>query len=208
MNRRTRTILISTVCLAMGGFSVWVGMGLSQRANVTAEQVTSYVNAVDVSRLSGAERSEALRRLEERVNGLTLEERRKWWAEGKWRKWFDQMTESEKGQYIEATLPTGFKQVLNAFENLSEDRRLRAIDEAMQQLQKTHRLVTDREPGHETSMYGTNAEPVLSPDLENRARMVGFKTFYTESSAQTKAELAPLLEELQHQLESSRAVGQ
>ena len=79
---------------------------------------------------------------------------------------------------------------------------------AIDQLKATHRLVTDHEPGHTESMYGTNSSPVLSPELENRARMVGFKTFYVESSAQTKAELAPLVEELQHELEPGSHAGQ
>ncbi|MDB6022482.1 MAG: hypothetical protein JWQ04_2339 [Pedosphaera sp.] len=208
MNRRNRTILISTTSLVLAGFLFWAGRALVGPASTTAEQVVSYVNSVDLARLPSAERRAALRRLEDRVNALTLEERRKWWAEGKWHRWFDQMTEEEKGRYIEATLPTGFKQVMNAFENLSQDRRVRAIDVAMQQLKQTHRLVTDREPGHEAGMYGTNPPPVLSPELENRARMVGFRTFYAESTAQTKAELAPLLEELQHQLEVGGHPGQ
>jgi hypothetical protein len=163
---------------------------------------------MDISRLSGAARNAALLELEDKVNGLTLEERRKWWLSGLWRKWFDRMTEDEKGQYIEATLPTGLKQVLSAFERLPDPTRSQAIDDAMRQLKATHHLVTDHEPGHTESMYGTNTEPVLSADLENRARMVGFKTFYVESSPQTKAELAPLVEELQHQLEIGPHAGQ
>lgn len=208
MNRRTRLILISIIMTVMVMCVVWAGFALMRPGTQTADQVVRYVNSMDFSRLSGAEREEALRRLEERVNSLPLEERRKWWAGGQWHKWFDDMTENEKGHYIEATLPTGFKQVLNAFEDLSDDRRTQAIDLALQQLKKTHRLVTDHEPGHAENMYGTNAPPVLSPELENRARMVGFKTFFTESSAQTKAELAPLLEELQNQLEIGAHVGQ
>jgi hypothetical protein len=41
----------------------------------------------------------------------------------------------------------------------------------------------------------------ISPELEQRIRTLGLQTYFTQSSAQTKAELAPLLEELQRVME-------
>ena len=204
MNRSTRTLLSIAAALGCIGLLAWAGLGLSRRRPLSAEEVSRYVKSTDLSRLFGAQRNAALLELENKVNSMTLEERRKWWLSGDWREWFHMMSEQEKGHYIDATLPTGLKQVLNAFEELPDQERSKAIDDAMRQLKATHRLVTDHEPGHAESMYGTNPPPVLSAELENRARMVGFKTFYVDSSPQTKAELAPLVEELQHQLEGSR----
>jgi hypothetical protein len=199
MNPRMRWVLLVTSFIMAILLVAWVGYGIAENSKVTADKVTQYANATDLKGLSGVARAEALRQLEDMINRLSVEERRKWRHDGAWKKWFDEMTEVEKGQFIEATMPSGFKQWLNTFDGLPADQRKQFIDQLSAHLRDTHQLMTDREPGQITSMYGTNSPPILSAELERRARTIGIKTFYTESSAETKAELAPFLEELQHE---------
>jgi hypothetical protein len=94
-------------------------------------------------------------------------------------------------------MPTGFKQMITAFEELPEDKRKRTVDGAIRRLREQRERMGDGGGGQ-----GTNA---ISPELEAKVRSIGLKSFYSESSAQTKAELAPLLEELQRAMESGRA---
>jgi hypothetical protein len=168
---------------------------------MTAEKVKAYAEGVDLSKLSGADRAAAIRRLAEMLNALSLEERRKARLDRTAWDWLGQMTEEEKAAFIDATMPTGFKQMLASFEQLPEEKRRRAIDDAVKRLREAQtKMAASDDPLHS----GTNGPPPLSPELQAKIRTIGLQTFYSQSSAQTKAELAPVLEELQHVMESGR----
>ena len=177
----------------------WAGHAFFNHLKVTAEKVKGYVESVDLAKLSGAARAKALRDLEEMLNKLSYEERQRLRIERTAYGWFTQMTEEEKGQFIEATMPTGFKQMITAFEEMPEDKRKRTVDGAIRRLREQRERAASGEGGGP----GTNGSPI-SPELEAKVRTSGLKSFYGESSAQTKAELAPLLEELQRSMESGR----
>jgi hypothetical protein len=198
-------LLFMIFSIAAASFLAWVGYAITTGSRMTADKVTQYANATDLTGLSSSARAEALRQLEDMINRLPPAERRKWRRDGAWKKWFDEMTEIEKGHFIETTMPSGFKQWLEGFDSLPADQRQAYIDTLVTHLKETHQLMTDREPGQTNSAYGTNAPPALSVELQKRARTIGIKTFYTESSAETKAELVPFLEELQRETGREKA---
>lgn len=173
----------------------------ARNARVTADKVKAYAESVELNKLSGDARAKAIRKLADLLNALSIEERRKARLERTAAGWFEQMTDEEKGAFIEATMPTGFKQMLAAFEQLPEDKRKKSIDDALRHLREEQNRI---QAGEGDPNAGTNGEPVLSPELQAKIRTIGLKTFYSQSSAQTKAELAPVLEELQHVMESGR----
>ncbi len=203
---RWRPVLFcAAVVLVIWGIAV-AGYLASKSARVTTEKLRAYAESLDLSKLSGEERARAIRRLAEMLNGLSIEERRKARLEGIVRNSFDQMTEQEKADFIEGTMPTGFKQMLTAFEQLPEDKRRKTVDDAVRRLRQAQAEM-QAAPG-ENPLAGTNAPPVLSPELQAKVRTIGLKAFYSQSSAQTKAELAPVLEELQRMMESGRPFHQ
>ena len=186
--------------------AVWlVAVGayrIAGNAKMTAEKVQAYAASVDISKLTGAARAKALRELAEKLNALSLEERRKARLDRTARDWFERMREEEKAGFIEATMPTGFKQMLTAFEQLPAEKRRESIDQALFRLRQARDGGRGGAGGGNRG--GTNGPPVLSEELQAKMRTIGLKTFYSQSSAQTKAELAPLLEELQRAMESGR----
>jgi hypothetical protein len=179
------------------------GYSIAKSRRVTVERVRAYIQSVDLSKLSGNDRDRAIRKLADMLNALSIEERQKARLERLSWSWFSQMSEDEKSQFIEATMPTGFKQMLTAFEQLPEDKRRKSVDDALRRLRDSQRRMRadDSEDGQPPP---TNGPPVISEELQAQIRTIGLKTFYSQSSAQTKAELAPVLEELQRVMESGR----
>lgn len=199
---RQRAIRVAAVTLVIAWGLAVAGYTAAKRSRMTADKVRAFAQSIHLANLSGEARARALRELADRLNQLSPEERRRARLERVWEGLFREMTEEEKGTFIEATMPTGFKQMLASFEQLPEERRRRAITDAMRRLKEDQER--EREdgatPGSETS---TNA-PALSRELQEKITRIGLKTFYSQSSAATKAEMAPLLEELQRAMESGR----
>jgi hypothetical protein len=177
------------------------GFAIARNSRMTVEKLNAYVREVDLAKLNADDRAKALRALADKLNALSVEERRRAQAERSAFRWFEQMSEAEKGEFIEATMPTGFKQMLTSFEQLPEDKRRRLVDDSLKRLRENQ----PPRAGAPSRVVGdTNAPPVLSDELQAKVRTIGLKTFYSQSSAQTKAELAPVLEEMQRLMESGR----
>jgi hypothetical protein len=202
ISQRWRPVCISVLAVVAVWATAMIGYKIAKNSRVTAEKVKVFADSVDLASLSAEARAKAIQRLAEMINALSVEERRRTRLEQASWKWLEQMTEDEKSTFVEATVPTGFKQMLNAFEQLPEDKRRKAVDDAVRHLRdEQKRLIAENGEG---TPGGTNLPPPISPELQARIRTMGLRAFYSQSSAQTKAELAPVLEELQRIMESGR----
>lgn len=199
MSPRWRPVLFAVIALAAIWIVAVIGYTIAKNAKATPEKVRAYVESVDFSKLSTEERAKAIRKLADMLNKLSLEDRRRARLERLTWNWFNEMTEEEKGMFLEATMPTGFKQMLTSFEQLPEEKRKKTVDDALRRLKEAQL----QDPAMANN-NGTNGPPVLSKELEAKVRSIGLQTFYSQSSAQTKAELAPVMEELQKVMESGR----
>jgi hypothetical protein len=223
MARQSR-FLICAVAAIVG---IWVlamaGHWCLESLKMTADKVRAYMESVDFASLTGEARANAIKELEDKLNALPYQERQRLRLQHQINGWFNEMTEEEKAQFVEATMPTGFKQMINAFEQLPDDKRRRLIDNTLNNLrnadnrplrswQNSTNSFAGGTNSFADSMGNTNAPagstnaPIISPELEAKIRNIGLNTYYSQSSAETKAELAPVLEELQHQMENGRVI--
>ncbi|HXC34331.1 MAG TPA: hypothetical protein VNV43_00550 [Candidatus Acidoferrales bacterium] len=196
---------------AMGAIvGIWVlamaGHWYLESLKMTADKVRAYMESVDFARLTGEARANAIKQLEDKLNALPYDERQRLRLQHLIDTWFNEMTEEEKSQFVEATMPTGIKQMIEAFQQLPDEKRRRLIDNTLNNLRNANdRPMRGLQNGTNAPPGATNA-PVISPELEAKIRNIGLKTFYSQSSAETKAEVAPVLEELQHQMENGRVI--
>jgi hypothetical protein len=130
------------------------------------------------------------------LNALSPEERRqgRGQRDRAAERWFNQMTDDEKARFIEATMPAGMKQMIRAFEEMPEEQRKRAVDRALKQ------LAEDRARGGPRN--GDGNQPPISDELREKIVKIGLQQFYNQSSARTKAEVAPLLEQIQNVMQN------
>jgi FKBP-type peptidyl-prolyl cis-trans isomerase len=201
MNARQRPLFFALTALVAGWLLAMAGYALADHWKMTADKLRAYLAQTDLNRLSGEARAKALRDLEAKINALSPEERRNARLGKLWAEWFAEMTDEEKSAFLDATLPSGFKQMLTSFEQLAPEKRKQAIDSAIKNLKEAREK--SPEEFKKSNAGGTNA-PVLSEDLQKQVAVIGLKSVYSDSSAEAKAELAPLLEEIQKNMESGR----
>lgn len=202
VSQRWRAVWLSLLAICAIWIVALTGYRVAKNARITAEKLSAYVDSIQFDKLTGEARAKAIRDLADKLNALSPEERRRARLQRAAWRWFAQMTEEERAAFLDATMPTGFKQMLSSFEQLPEDQRRKTIDDALKRLKTARAQMEAGEPGNVPD--DTNAPPVLSEELQGKIRTIGLKTFYSQSSAQTKAELAPVLEELQRVMESGR----
>jgi len=195
---RYRLLLYAGLLLVLVWGGILGGYWIADALRPTPEKLAVYAAGLDLDSLSAGERSAALRRLAELLNALGYEARRDVRVGGAWGRLFEQMTDAEKAWFVEQTLPGGVRQMLDAFEALPEDNRRRAVEESIKRMREARTRV---QSGESPPVSGP---PVVSEEMQRQIVELGMKTFYSQSSAQTKAELAPVLEEMQRMMESGR----
>lgn len=204
LSQRQRPLILGLGALVLVWLAALAGVHIAQGLKVTPDKVRAYTVSVDFARLSPADRAAAIQKLAALLNALTLEERQSLRFDRTYYPWFQAMTDAEKSVFLQATMPTGFRQMINAFENLPPDKRKRVVDQSIKQLKDAREKML---AGGQLPPQGTNG-PVLSPELQDQVTRIGLQSFYSQSSAQTKAELAPFLEEMQRTMEASRILRQ
>ena len=191
--QRQRVLFTATLLIIAVWLAAWAAYTLARKSKLTADKVIAHQSSLELEKLPAEARRKALQSLVDKLNALSTDERAKWHLD--W-DWFRQLTEEEKSWFIDAFLPGEMTRALAYFERLPRAQQQKDIDSALEELRR--HAANPRRPAPGDSTNG----PIFSPELDQKIRTMGLSALYGQASAQTKAELAPLLLEVQRQMEN------
>lgn len=172
---------------------IWIAAGgiifLARSSKPTAESITIYVRGHDIAALTGAARQKSIERVEGMLNRITLDERDKLRDEGVINGFFRSLTRDEQSAFLDATLPMGFKQMMESFNKMDPAKRKQFVEHALADMRKREGENPPR------NLDDTNVRKIVDQ---------GLRSFYSDSSADVKLDLAPLIEQMQKNLQGPR----
>lgn len=180
---------------AIALLAVWAVFGLISRLAgnqvVTREKIIAYI-AKNPLPNDQAGREKVIDGLADKVNHLSTEERQLFREEGgnnNIRKFTENLSESERGRFVELTIDSHFKAVFDALNKMKPAERKDLVDKIMRDMNKDEgkRPELERIREHDQQM----AEKITEK---------GMSAYYKEAKADVKRDLAPVLEEMQRRL--------
>lgn len=170
--------------------AVWLvaaaAIHFARAAKPTAESVTAYLSRNGLKGASGSGREKIIGNVESMLNRVTFEERQKIQRAGATRDFFKGLTPAEQEGFLDATLPAGFKQLMESFNKMAPDKRKNIVERALADMKK-----------HE----GEEPPPGRDDQLAQHMVDQGLRSFYKDASSDTKLDLAPLIEQMQKNLQ-------
>ncbi len=177
--------ILAAIWLVAGGAIFW-----ARSAKVTPESLTKHIETLQLEGRAADARSKEIEKVADQLNRLTYEERRQMRMSRKLDVFFKALSPTEQELFLDLTLPIGFKQMMEALNKMERPKRQQFVTRTLKEMR-------DRE----------GDEPARNEEDEAAAQKIisqGFKSFYSEASAETKLDVAPLIEEMQKNLQRPR----
>ena len=152
----------------------------------TAASITGYLSQVNLASESARDRARTLRRAADQLNDLSFEDRQRLQRSGTTRRFFNTLTPDEQIRFLDATLPADFKQLMDVFNKMDPAKRKEFVDHALEEMKK-----------HEGEPRPTGMDEQISQRVIDQ----GLKSFYKDADSDVKLDLAPLIEQMQHNLQ-------
>ena len=191
MNSRNSGLIKGGICLIV----IWAVIGLSiklvRSAKPTAEKVTNYLTENDLSKISDeAQRREVIGRTAQMLNAMDSDELEilSGREEGDPRRMlFGELSGEEQLYFLERRIGRAFEQIMESFNEMDRDERKKIVERSMKRIR-------ERGDGSDGPFNEENPEAV------EQITDAGLKAYYSTANAETKIDLAPLLEEMQRSI--------
>ena len=168
----------------MAAAVIWV----SRSARPTPEKLKAYVGSHPIAGLGDAQRAKIIEKTALQLNSLNFEQRRELRESGSVRGFFDSLTPAERTRFLELTLPEGFRQMMSALNKMAPEKRQKLVQRALDDIRKNAPQSADR----------------VQEDDVKKIVAQGVSSFYENANADVKLDFAPVLEELQRNLQGPR----
>ena len=194
-----KPLLITLLAIAAIWGAVAAVMGLTEKHTATPEKVQELMTTApwfENENLGEAERKKYLDDVIAHVNRLDFDQRKQSREDDPeiGRRFMQSLTKEERHHFLEETVEQHFKNVMKAFNQMTKEERQRVVVQARRDMQR------DDENNRGMKRLEQEDKQVYDNVVEK-----GLGAYYEEASAETKMDLAPLMEEMQQRM---RGFGQ
>lgn len=151
----------------------------------TPEKLARYIERHQLAGQPPAVRQTRLEEVADQLNALSYEQRREIRGGKDLDAFFRDLTPAEQALFLERTLPTGFKQMMEAFNKMEPQKRKKFVEKTLAEMRQQE---------------GDEPPRADDPNIEKIINS-GLKSFYSDASAEVKMDLSPLIEQMQKNLQ-------
>lgn len=197
-----KRILLQALVLLLVGWSLVIGVrAVAGSKRITAEKISEAIIEADFEDWSegvppGAslkDREEKLLEVADMINRLDFSEREKTRDERTGEEFFRKLAPEEKDQFVRLTVAKTMQTMLRALDGMPPEERRKMVEDGLR----------DIESGRTAEEMARTRE--LSDELLNQITSEGMKAYFEETSADTKLDLAPLMQAMDGVVKGLRA---
>jgi hypothetical protein len=188
MNARNQILVRGLVSLALVWGVVFLIAKVAGSMKPTAEKIQAFQEKNPLSEIEDPEkRKEYIAKVADMLNQMEASEVEKLNVgdEGDPRRDFlTEMSGEEQLFFLERRVGRAFEQMMQSFNEMDREERKKIVERSLRRIR-------------ENQGEGDRNLETGDPEIVEKIAEAGFKAYYSEASAETKIDLAPLMEEMQ-----------
>ena len=199
---RRKVIIKAAIVLLLVWSCVWVVRSYAGSRKITAERVNREVAAARFADWSAEQsppdaaeaqrRDKELRKIAKLVNGLDFQEREKNRDNRTGEAFFRKLAPTEKSLFIDLTIMESMGRFMESLDAMKPEQRKKFVEQGLKEINEG-RTKAEMERADQ-----------LGADLLDQISQQGMKAYFEKSSADTKLDLAPLMQSMNETMQGLR----
>lgn len=200
MNRRA-VVFKAVLVLAFVWGTVWAVRAYAGSRKITAQSVEREIRDAEFTDLSGqekppqsveGEREKHIRKIAEQINRLDFNERQRNKESRATEQFFRTLSVREKDLFLDLTVMQSMGKFMEALDAMPPAQRKKFVEQGLKEVD-TGRTEQDMQRAEE-----------LGPEVLERITQEGMRAYFQKSSAETKLDLAPLMQAMNEVMQGLR----